>query len=280
MFGYLAADSSCLTEAESERYRACYCGLCRSLKESRGQISRLTLNFDMTFLILLLNSLYEPEETSGENACIAHPLKGKKWWKSEFSEYAAEMNVALAWLKCRDDIADEKKLSGYLGAAAYRKSFESIKSKYPRQVGAMEESIRRLRETEQAHEENPDKAAASFGYLMGSVFVFREDEWKEPLFALGDWLGRTVYLLDACMDLEDDAASGNYNPLKKYAGQENGERFREYLKLYLSEAVGWFEYLPIVKDYSILRNILCAGTWQKFNRKYPLPEPGGEQNQA
>lgn len=278
MFGYLAADSSCLTADELERYKACYCGLCRSLKENRGQISRLTLNYDMTFLILLLSSLYEPEETEGENTCIAHCVSKKKWWRNEFSVYASDMNVALAYLKCLDDIADEKKISGYMGSAAYKKSFESIKLKYPRQVGAMEKSIRLLRETEQAHEENPDKAAASFGYLMGSVFVFREDEWKEPLFELGDWLGRYIYLLDACMDLEDDAASGNYNPLKKYAGMENGERFREYLKLYLSEAVRRFEYLPIVKDYSILRNILCVGAWQKFNRKFPLPETGKEQS--
>ena len=57
-----------LTEEQLERYRGCYCGLCRSLQERHGELSRLTLNYDMTFLVLLLGSLYEPEERGGERA--------------------------------------------------------------------------------------------------------------------------------------------------------------------------------------------------------------------
>ena len=60
MFGTLIASASSLSEEEMKRYKACYCGLCRSLKQRYGQFSRLTLNYDMTFLILLLQSLYEP----------------------------------------------------------------------------------------------------------------------------------------------------------------------------------------------------------------------------
>ena len=70
MFGYLTADSSKLTEEELARYKACYCGLCRSLGHRHGQLSRLSLNYDMTFLVLLLSSLYEPEEKIGESACL------------------------------------------------------------------------------------------------------------------------------------------------------------------------------------------------------------------
>ena len=57
MFGYLIASATSLTEAERSRYNACYCGLCRTLKERHGQLSRLTLNYDMSFLILLLQAL-------------------------------------------------------------------------------------------------------------------------------------------------------------------------------------------------------------------------------
>ena len=57
MFGYLMAASRLLDEDRQLRYRACYCGLCRSLKERHGQLSRLTLNYDLTFLVLLLSSL-------------------------------------------------------------------------------------------------------------------------------------------------------------------------------------------------------------------------------
>ena len=65
MFGYLTADTATLTEEQLKRYQACYCGLCRSLEKRHGQLSRLTLNYDVTFLVLLLSSLYEPAETAG-----------------------------------------------------------------------------------------------------------------------------------------------------------------------------------------------------------------------
>ena len=61
MFGYLVAATKVLEDDELSRYKSVYCGLCRSLKRCFGQHARLTLNFDMTFLVLLLSSLYEPE---------------------------------------------------------------------------------------------------------------------------------------------------------------------------------------------------------------------------
>ena len=78
MFGYLVAEPGLLTEEELGRYRACYCGLCRSLRERHGRLARLSLTYDMTFLVLLLSSLYEPEETGGEGTCIAHPIRAAR----------------------------------------------------------------------------------------------------------------------------------------------------------------------------------------------------------
>ena len=65
MFGYLVADPALLSEEESARYRACYCGLCRSIRERYGEAAGLSLTYDMTFLVLLLDSLYEPETAAG-----------------------------------------------------------------------------------------------------------------------------------------------------------------------------------------------------------------------
>ena len=74
MFGYIAPRLDQLEESQRERYQAYYCGLCRVLGERSGHSGRLTLSHDMTFLALLLSSLYEPEESLRDLRCPVHPV--------------------------------------------------------------------------------------------------------------------------------------------------------------------------------------------------------------
>ena len=62
MFGYVVVNQEALDAPSLRRYRAFYCGLCRTLGDRYGMAARMALTYDMTFLILLLGSLYEPEE--------------------------------------------------------------------------------------------------------------------------------------------------------------------------------------------------------------------------
>ena len=89
MFGYLVAASELLEEEQQQRYKECYCGLCRSLDRCFGSAARLTLNYDLTFLVLLLSSLYEPEEEHGESVCPRHPAKRQQWMTNEISDYVS-----------------------------------------------------------------------------------------------------------------------------------------------------------------------------------------------
>ena len=75
MFGYVSINPQALSEDEKHRFRAFYCGLCRVLREAYGDVGRLTLSNDMTFLTLLLAALYEPEEKAFDERCALHPLK-------------------------------------------------------------------------------------------------------------------------------------------------------------------------------------------------------------
>ena len=270
MVGYLIASASSLTEEERIRYKATYCGLCRTLKDRHGQISRLTLNYDMTFLILLLQSLYEPEEKSGVETCIAHPREKREWWRNEISDYAADMNVALAYLNRLDDWRDDGSVLALAESGILKKAYQETAEKYPRQCAATEQSIMELSYLEKNGIEDPDAAAATFGHLLGSVFVWREDRWQEPLYRLGDSLGRFIYLLDAAVDLEKDAYKDSYNPFRKYYGLDNEERFRDILKIFLADAVIQFDFLPLVKDVGLMKNILCSGLWTVFDEKFRL----------
>ena len=75
MFGYVLVNPQTLEEGEKQRFRACYCGLCRALKARYGDAGRLTLSNDMTFLSMLLSALYEPEETQDALRPAASPEK-------------------------------------------------------------------------------------------------------------------------------------------------------------------------------------------------------------
>ena len=144
MFGYLVAATKVLEDDELSRYKSVYCGLCRSLKRCFGQHARLTLNFDMTFLVLLLSSLYEPEEERGDNTCLRHPIEAHPYVMSELSDYAANMNIAMAYLKCLDDWNDDRRLTAWAEARVLKADYDKVKETYPRQCGAIEKALHAL----------------------------------------------------------------------------------------------------------------------------------------
>ena len=180
------------------------------------------------------------------------------------------MNVALAYLNRLDDWRDDGSVLALAESGILKKAYRETAEKYPRQCAAMEQSIMELSYLEKNGIEDPDAAAATFGHLLGSVFVWREDRWQEPLYRLGDSLGRFIYLLDAAVDLEKDAYKDSYNPFRKYYGLDNEERFRDILKIFLADAIIQFDFLPLVKDVGLMKNILCSGLWTVFDEKFRL----------
>ena len=269
MFGYLTARTDLLEDERAARYKACYCGLCRSLRSRSGLSAGLTLNYDMSFLVLLLSSLYEPKESLGSESCIAHPFKPRGWFSNEITDYAADLNVALGYLKCLDNWQDDGSLLAVTEAGLLKHARREISGRYPRQCRAMEDAICALSALEREKREAPDEAAAAFGSLMAELFVFREDRWSPSLRAMGNALGRFLYIMDACMDLGADTVRNRYNPFRRRYGLENGAYFRDILQMLLGECLRHYDRLPLVRDKDILDNILCAGVWAQFDKKYP-----------
>ncbi len=266
MFGYIEANTSLLSEEQLSRYRGCYCGLCRSLKERHGQLSRVTLSFDMTFLVMFLSSMYEPEESCDEGRCGIHPLKKRAYWSSRFTHYAADMNVALAYHNCLDDWADDRNALRYAQAKALRGRYERIAEIRPRQCGAIERCISDLSAIEKSGCDDPDAAANCFGELMGELFSCVDDAiWTERIRLFGQALGRFIYMMDACVDLEKDMKHGRYNPLVKNANECLTEEDKQLiLKVLAGECTRIFEQLPLLQDVDIMRNILFSGVWQQY----------------
>ena len=142
MFGYVTANWKELTKPQQTRYGAVYCGICRCIREQSSNLSRLGLSYDMAFLALLHMSLYEPEETLSNRACMLHPFQKRAWVDNEYIRYAADMNVALAYYNAQDDAQDDGSLLAKGMMSVFGKNLGDIREQYPRQCGAMERCIR------------------------------------------------------------------------------------------------------------------------------------------
>lgn len=268
MFGYVAAHKPELRMREFYKYKAYYCGLCKVLREKYGFLGQVTLTYDMTFLVILLTSLYENEMRQEEHRCIVHPMKKQKMLYNEITEYAADMNIILAYYKLLDDWEDEQSKIGYIGQQAYKKAFQKLKEKYPEKCKVIRQCLELLHQCEERNEENIDIVARCFGELMGELFVYKQNAWEDTLREMGFYLGKFIYVLDAYDDVEKDIEKNNYNALIALSKQENfDEKCEEMLNFVLAECSHRFEKLPCVEDVEILRNILYAGVWDKFNQK-------------
>ncbi len=265
MFGYVVANSDILTAEEKQRYKSVYCGLCRTLKKRHGLLGRLTLTYDMTFLVLVLSSLYEPSAGCSCERCFLHPMKKHPYCTSEVSAYAADMNVALAYRKLLDDWHDDKNFFKLIFAKLLKRKSDRVAARYPRQCQAMDICLEKLSEFERSGEQAPDTGAQLFGRLMGELFVLYDDRWSPILRAMAQELGEFIYLMDAVIDLDRDQRKGLFNPLSalKKAGRDE-EYFIQILTIIMGNCTIEFEKLPLVEDLSLMRNILCSGVWTKY----------------
>ncbi len=276
MFGYIVGNTAAMNLEDKTRYQAAYCGLCREIGARHGQAARATLTYDLTFLALLLSSLYEPEEKSGTGRCAVHPAKEKNFFINKFTAYSADMNVYLAYFKCLDDWTDDKNVVSRIALSKLKKPCAEIEKAWPRQCARVRAELKKLGAIEKSDSSCPDEAVNAFGAIMGELFVYEKDVFAQTLYAFGSGLGRFVYLMDAAMDYKKDIRRGAYNPL--IIMNKKPEEMRDALMLLIGEAAKEFEKLPLEKDMTILRNIIYGGVWQQYNAMLNREAKGEPKN--
>ena len=265
MFGYIIINKGDMKFKEFDIYHSYYCGLCQTLRRQYGRGGQLSLTYDMTFLVMLLGSLYEPETETGMVKCIAHPFEKHMIRTNVFSEYGADMNVLFAYYKCRDDWEDEKKITQLAYGKLLKRASRKICIKYGEKARKITGLMRELSMEEKKQNQDIDHMAGIFGEIMGEVMAVREDEWKESLRVMGNYLGKFIYLLDAYEDIEDDLKGKRYNPLsKRYNDPDFEEEIKTILTMMMAGCCKEFEKLPIIDNVEILRNILYSGIWYRY----------------
>ena len=242
MFGYVRPSLPKLTEEDKRRFRAAYCGLCRALGERYGLPARFILNYDLTFLAVLL---WPPDTGEPEHRrCIAHPLAGGDTFPGNAAlELAADESVILSWWQIRDALADPGKgKARYCAAAAALKgAYEKAAALRPDFDRSTREQLERLGALEAAGCPTLDEPADTFARLLaGAAGEVDHPVKRRVLEQMLYHLGRWVYLIDAADDLAEDFASGSYNPLIRRFSLESGaltEEAREGLVVSLDHSI-------------------------------------------
>lgn len=281
MFGYVNIDKLELKFREYYRYKGLYCGLCMKLKSNYSNLSRFTLNYDMTFLILLLSSLYEVDEEFTQKRCIAHPTKKQLIIQNEITDYAAAMNIMLAYYNCKDNWEDEKDLKSLIFSKLISSDNKKAIKLYKNKQKFIKQSLNNIYELEQKNTNDIDSISNEFGKLMGELMVYRLDHWESLLRKIGFYLGKYIYILDAFLDIEKDKKNKSYNPFINIGINTdiNIDKFAEdALMLNLSFLNNEIEKLPLIKDKGIIDNIMLSGIMNKLNSKTHDKEKTNERS--
>lgn len=264
MFGYVRPVREELKCRDFDLYRATYCGLCGAMRRRYGPLAPMFLNYDFTFLALLLE---EPEERflPYRGRCHANPLLKKPMCRaSRALDTAADESVVLTWWQLRDKAADSgvwRGLPARTLALLLRPAYRKAARRQPEFDRSVRESLERLAALEAEGCSSMDRAADTFAVLLQNAAPKTEDTARDR--ALGQLLyhlGRWIYLIDAQDDLEEDRISGNYNAVAARFGPEGD---RESMERTLDHSLNLMSSAAQLADFGcrwpVIENILYLG---------------------
>ena len=240
MFGYVLPRKDKLSEEDFARYRAAYCGLCRSLKRNYGFRARFLVNYDMTFLYFLLKG---GEKAPAERCfCPARIVCRKDCLTQDAAMvYAADMSVLLSYWKLRDAERDgnlPKRMAARMALGLYRRSYRKAARRHPEADRLFGEKLELLHGLEEAHCASIDRTADAFASLLKGCADFFPEE-KERRAA--ELLLYRYCLKDGALPPEDKA------------------QLLETMDASIGLAASALELLPPRTDGAILTNIIYYG---------------------
>lgn len=267
MFGYVNVDKEKIDMRDYNVYRAVYCGVCVSCGKNLSFPARFGLSYDTAFLALVLSSLEDTLKVL-PCRCIAHPKKRRPIVAdSRAVDYAACIGAMLSYLKFDDDRRDDGGILPRAGMAVFKNACRKAKEQYPKAYEDIVSGLSALSKLEKENCQNADLAADAFAQLLASCAApdFIDNKLKKPLYWLGYYLGRWIYLADALNDLERDIKSGSYNPYKSRfkTRAEAKEALSPSLTLTLESISLATELLPFKRNKAIIDNIIYYGLPKK-----------------
>ncbi len=271
MFGYVTPHKPELKVRELAQYQAWYCGLCKTLRMTYGQIPRLVLDYDCTFFALLLAGITGEEYTCAPERCGYKPLKKKTpvIGPCEALSYAADINVLLYYYKLADDFRDEKSIPAFAGHTALRAGATLAAKRQPEAAQAIASGIAQLSNLEKQKEPSIDVAADAFANILKQLALGYDkltEKQKTALFWLAYHMGRWIYLIDAWEDRKKDEKAGSYNPFLIADATQERASFLLYASLHEMENA--CDLLELQSNQGLIENIIYQGC--RFKTKQVL----------
>ena len=267
MFGYVRPSEQRLTGEEKERFAAAYCGLCHTLKRRYGPAARMILNYDLTFLAILLDE--RSSCSYCKKRCMMHPIKKRPCEQGNAAlDVAADYSVILTWWQLRDGVEDHGFWCGLkyrLASVLLRKAYCKARAAQPQFDENTKKHLQELAVLER-------ECCCSVDHGQGRESK-AEDAVSDPvrhrvLQLMFYHLGRWIYLIDAADDLEKDLKSGSYNPLALRFSLNEGkltEESRQELAATMDRSVEMmaaaFELLDFGDWAGIIRSVVYEGLY-------------------
>lgn len=269
MFGYVLPRRDKLSPCATARYRAAYCGLCRSLKLHYGFRARFLVNYDMTFLYFLLHD-GEPTQPC-RCRCPARPFCRRDCLPDDdVMHYAADLSVLLSYWKLCDAERDGRfyhRAAAKCAKRLYRRAYLRAAERLPACNESFACRLAQLHALEDGCCASLDRPADAFaGLLSVCADCVPEESVRRPMQLLLYHVGRFLYLTDALEDLPKDNRSGSYNPLRYRYSLENGAlsaqdraALLDTVEASVSMAASALELLPSTAEHEIVHNIIYYG---------------------
>lgn len=274
MFGYIKVDSANLLGKEYEAYKGIYCTLCRQLGEDYSVFARFILSYDCTFYAMLALDLAEKPPCYEQGRCRFNPFKKCHYAQTETAAFslAAALSVISAYYKLKDNLLD----SPWYKRIIYRlvqPFFASWRKKAMIRYPEIEESVSKMMDEQLKAEHDPDcvldMAAQPTANMLGEMCALLTERipLRDPLDlrsvkriyqALGYYMGRWIYLIDAADDLEKDQKHHNFNPFLLENTDSSVENIEGLLNHALSEALLSYGLYDKGRYDSIIQNVLCV----------------------
>lgn len=221
MFGYINYDKQYLYFKDFDLYKAAYCGVCKSLGDTCGQISRMGLSYDSAFLSVIFHNVMNKDVEIADSSCVSNVFKKRPMAKpDEISNKVAAVNLMLCYYKTLDDIADEKK--GGVANFFLKSAFKRVKKNYPDVYDIVDRNMKSQGEVEnnatKSVDISADATANMLKELSRSILADSATEYTDQFFyALGKW----IYLIDALDDYDTDLKKKSFNPFVNAYGAKD-----------------------------------------------------------